>query len=164
MSTSEASSLRVELRSAFGGILDDTFMEECTCLSASDMATGSQCILGISICQNYHLSAKDLSYKWEAITIGTSSRVFDENTIPALKQHIQREIANQEKKKISAKPTGTMSRNLSARALPSKPLKSSANAMSSGSITTRADIATHGSIKIKLEMSGTQRERRCMYC
>ena len=105
------------------------------------------------------------------MSFGVSPRVFNADTIPALKQHIQRELAKQNAKKLQAKSStsGLMSRNLNARAAPSTPSQNSLRSkpsMSAPTISTSGMNAfAAGPSKVKLvvpSLDGQEKkDRRC---
>ncbi|KAJ3559477.1 hypothetical protein NM688_g320 [Phlebia brevispora] len=103
MAPNDADTLRQQIKHDFGETLEDKYVEEC-----------------VVLCQNFDISAQDLFYKWEAVYFGQSPRVFDDGTIPALRQHVQREVSKQNSRKLHAKSntSGLMSRNLNAGVQP----------------------------------------------
>ena len=120
------------------------------------------------------MTGEELLYKWEAMSFGVSPRVFNADTIPALKQHIQRELAKQNAKKLHAKSntSGLMSRNLHARAGPSISLQNASRSKPNISAAATSASGTNafaaGPSKVKLVVPGqddqAKRERHCEYC
>ncbi|KAI0345724.1 DNA polymerase alpha, subunit B [Trametopsis cervina] len=94
---------RKELHISFGGSLDDDLLEQCA-----------------EICKNNNMSGDDLFYKWEAIKYNTAPRVFDKDSIHAIKEQLEREAAKTKAQKVKSKGNlgGILSRNIASLGRP----------------------------------------------
>lgn len=173
MAGEDRQTLRRQINSHFGDLLDDKLVEDCTTYAFPLTRRADSRILGITLCQHYGITGEDLLFKWEAMSFGISPRVFNAETIPALKQHIQRELAKQNAKKLHAKSTtsGLMSRNLNARVAPSPashtPLRPKPNALGASSDASAASPFVAGPSRVQLVVPNMdepgKRRRRCKY-
>lgn len=133
---------------------------------------------GVVLCQNYNMNGYDLYYKWEAMeyNVPASERVFNADTIAALKGHIDRTSSQQNAKKLSTKSnmSGLLSKNLNSRTLPAgRSLKFGNRLAASASVRTpdlkRGGAASAGPSKVRFvayrmdEASRKERKCRCLF-
>jgi hypothetical protein len=73
-----------------------------------------QPILGIEICKNNNISGEDLFFKWEAIMYNTAPRIFDQDSIHAIKQQLERDAMKMKAQRAQLKSNlnGLLNRNL----------------------------------------------------
>lgn len=82
----------------------------CEWLGATDLEEDSEALINecVSICQMYNLTAKDLQYKWEALSYGKAQTIlrFTRESAADVKARIQREIQAKNASSVS-KSTAT---------------------------------------------------------
>lgn len=108
---------RQRLRERFGNSLEDDLLEQCTytyCSCAFGQSQLQRFIPGAEICKNNNISGDDLFYKWEAIMYNTAPRVFDQDSIHAIKEQLERDAVKLKAQRAQLKSNlnGLLTRNL----------------------------------------------------
>jgi DNA polymerase alpha subunit B len=99
-----------------GAALDGKVMQECTRFYSNRFLLTSSSI-GITLCQMYNMTPKDLLWKWEAIKFGRQSplsevSVFDMDCIVAVKAQITRDLLTRRKQQPRINQSSVISANL----------------------------------------------------
>lgn len=116
MDQAKLNAAREQLRAHFGASLEEDLLEQCTYFNTRLLALLNRLGVasGAEICKNNNITGDDFYFKWEAISYNTTPRVFDKDSIQAIKDKLERDAAKVkvQRAQIKGNLSGLLSKNL----------------------------------------------------
>lgn len=172
--------IRQELATQFGDVLDNKLLDQCAFRDNPASSIFSLTVVGapagVQLCKDFNFSAERLFYKWEEMTFNYSNtlsvvRVFNMDSVAALREKIQRDVSQVKGKNQPSKPnlSGRQSLDLfkmvrgpKAEPIEQKLFPSAGYTSSSGGMRRAAGA---GPSKVKFSCAelekGSSKQRKC---